>query len=51
MDSYRKSRELLRLPVGPRKVGRIGEDPVVYLGKDFRWLIGRRVYVEVVVKA
>lgn len=40
---------MVRLPVGARKVGRIGGDPVIYLGKDYRWLIGKRVYVEIII--
>ncbi|MEB3760392.1 MAG: hypothetical protein GSR81_06045 [Desulfurococcales archaeon] len=41
---------LTRLPVGSRKVGKINNDPIIYLGKDFRWLIGKRVYVEIIVR-
>ena len=42
---------LVRLPVGARKVGRLGEDPVIYLGKDYRWLIGKKVYVEIIIRS
>jgi len=29
--------------IGPRKVGRSGKEPVVYLGKDFEHLLGKKV--------
>jgi len=36
--------------VGPRKVALVGRgDPVVYLGKEFKWAVGRKVMLQVVV--
>lgn len=39
----------LRLPVGSRRVGVNGGVPVIYLGKDYSWLIGKKVLVEVII--
>ncbi len=42
---------LMRLPVGARKVSRTGKgEPVVYLGKSYKWLEGKKVYVEIIVE-
>jgi len=29
--------------IGPRRVGRSGKEPVIYLGKDFEHLLGKKV--------
>ena len=38
---------LVRLPVGARKVSHAHGAPLVFLGKEYRWLVGKRVYVEI----
>jgi len=36
--------------VGPRRVGATGKgEPIVYLGKDFAWAVGRKVMLQLVV--
>jgi len=42
-------RLVARLPVGVRKASPAKGGPVIYLGKDFKWLEGEKVYVEIVV--
>jgi len=38
----------VRIPVGPRKISRLSDDPIIFIGRDFRHLIGRRVLVEII---
>ena len=39
----------IRIPVGPRKVFRAGINPSITLPVELMWLVGKRVFVEVVV--